>query len=171
MHWRRIQTLSDDPFVQKGPDDRMARLLELGIGLVGAVPFSFREESRGIVLFFSRTGADMGRLRSASNERYMMASADVIGAIHSVGRAREEAVEGRRNRYREAVRKARKEVLREKQCMGSIVLNKFYMAKLREQRASEQDLHQVEQNALGTDTFVKELVERANKLGERMRRR
>ena len=86
IHWRQIRGLMEDPFVQAGRDNRMKKLFEVGIGLVAAVPFS-HDDQRGIVLFYSRSTANVELLRSSNNTRFMLGATDLIGATYAIRKA------------------------------------------------------------------------------------
>ena len=137
IHWRQIESLLNDPFVQKGSDNRMSKLLDIGIGIVGTVPFSFQEE-RGIVLYYSRSSANTALLRESSNEAYLMSCANVIGAVYANQKARRERARSRRISVQKSITKVRK-VLLQKQSIGfgDILMNKDLMMQLREQRNKE----------------------------------
>jgi len=67
---------------------------------VGAVPFNFQDQ-RGIVLYYSRSTVNVELLRSAANERYLIGSADLIGANFCIRKARKESAEMRKTMFRE----------------------------------------------------------------------
>jgi len=136
VHWRNIKSLLDDPFVQREPGQRMRRVFDLGIGIVAAVPFCFQDE-KGMVMYFSRSTADVNLLHAESNKRCLLGSADLIGANYAIRKARKESDELRKNRYQKAIRTARKEFLREKICLASMVMNKDHMEHLKKQREME----------------------------------
>ncbi len=140
VNWRQIKSLLNDPFVQRGSGKRMEKLCELGIGLVASVPFSF-QDGRGIVLYYSRSTADVEMLHSVSNERYLVGSTDLVGANYAVRKARAHSTGLRNDLFREAVKKVRKELLHEKLDFASMVLNKDELDKLRKAQ---------EENELGT---------------------
>mmetsp|Transcript_16960 Transcript_16960/g.40601 ORF Transcript_16960/g.40601 Transcript_16960/m.40601 type:complete len:574 (-) Transcript_16960:97-1818(-) len=169
VHWRQIKSLLGDPFVQRGPGKRMERFIEIGIGLVAAVPFSFQEE-RGIVLYFSRGSANTEMLRASSNERFLIISADVIGANFSIRKAREESVQARRKMFQESIKKVRKEMFQEKPSLAQAVMDKDFMAKLREQAAREAAQSE-EGNIPRMDTFAVKMAKYAVKFGKRMFKR
>lgn len=73
VRWRQIRSMMRDPFIQLGRDCRMEHLYEVGIGIVGAVPFSFQQR-KGIVLYMSRATAAIERLRAEENENYLAAA-------------------------------------------------------------------------------------------------
>jgi len=140
VHWRQIKSLLDDPFVQRGSGKRMEKLFELGVGLVAAVPFQFQEQ-RGLVLYYARSTAKTELLRAPSNERYMKASADLIGANICIRKARQESANFRKGMFKEAVRKAKTELLGKdsKSGFASMILNEEDMKKLKLERDHAQD--------------------------------
>lgn len=139
VHWRRIRSLLDDPFIMKEPGQRMKRVYNIGIGIVAAVPFCFQEE-RGLVLYFSRSTADVDSLRHASNERCLLGSTDLIGANHVIRNARKESDERRENRHRKSLRTARKMFIKETKSLAAMVLNKEDIEELRKQRQREMEV-------------------------------
>mmetsp|Transcript_4142 Transcript_4142/g.7341 ORF Transcript_4142/g.7341 Transcript_4142/m.7341 type:complete len:581 (+) Transcript_4142:47-1789(+) len=130
VHWRQIKSLLNDPFVQRGEGKRMEKIFELGIGLVASVPFSF-QDGKGIVVYYSRSTADVEMLRHSANERYLVGSTDLVGANYSIQKAREQASEVRKELIREARRKLRKEFIKEQQSFASLILNPNTMEKLK----------------------------------------
>lgn len=139
VHWRQIKSLLDDPFVQRGSGKRMEKLFELGVGIVAAVPFQFQEQ-RGLVLYYARSTAKTELLRAPSNERYMKASADLIGANICIRRARQESANFRKSMFKEAVRKAKQELLGGGSSgFASMILNEEDMKKLKLERDHAQD--------------------------------
>ncbi|KAL7466495.1 hypothetical protein ACHAXS_006793 [Conticribra weissflogii] len=152
VHWRQIKSLMDDPFVQEEAEGRMARLYKIGLGLVAAVPFSFQDQ-RGMVLYYSRKTAKVDRLRSETNERYLVGAADLIGASYAIHKSREEAAELRRQMFREAVLKVRKDFEKHRSKVGprleSLVLDKEKLKKYKE----EQDRLAEEEQMRGTWTW------------------
>ena len=140
VHWRQIKSLLDDPFVQRGSGKRMEKLFDLGVGIVAAVPFQSQEQ-RGLVLYYARSTAKTELLRAPSNERYMKASADLIGANICIRKARQESANFRKSMFKEAVRKAKTELLGKdsKSGFASMILNEEDMKKLKLERDHAQD--------------------------------
>lgn len=136
--WRQIKSLLNDPFVQRGSGKRMEKLFELGIGLVASVPFSF-QDGKGIVLYFSRSTANAELLRAVHNERYLIGSTDLIGANYAIRKSRGHASELRKNMFRDAIKKVRKELLQEPMSFASIVMSTADMEQLRRERQAAQD--------------------------------
>ena len=167
VHWRQIKTMLNDPFVQRGSGQRMERFVELGIGLVAAVPFSF-QDSKGIVLFFSRNKANTDMLRSSGNERFLLGSTDLIGANISMWKIREESTLVRKNMFQEAIRKVRKELLHEKASLGAMVMNKANMEMLKKRREEEDG---GVENSLRMDTFAMKMTKKALRMGRAVFRR
>ncbi|KAL7536995.1 hypothetical protein ACHAXR_007527 [Thalassiosira sp. AJA248-18] len=134
IHWRQIKSLLNDPFIQRESGRRMERLYELGIGLVAAVPFNSLNQ-RGIVLYYSRSTADVEQLRSASNQRFMLAFTDLIGANFGIRMVREESTALRRNLFLEAIKKVRKELLHDQSSsLATMVMDKERMEELKKKR-------------------------------------
>lgn len=140
VHWRQILDLLDDPFVQRLTQRRMGRLVEVGIGIVAAVPFNFEDE-KGMVLFHYRTTVDVELLRTNVNERYMRRSADLIGATYSIRKARDVANNLRDFVFRQAMRKARGQFLGAKRhrTLASMVVDKDFMARVRLEAERERE--------------------------------
>lgn len=110
VHWRQLKVLLEDPFVQHEAGRRIERLFELGIGLVASVPFSFID-ARGLVLYYSRRTANPDLLQSPTNVRYLISSADLIGAVFSIRKSRDHSVKLRRKSYLASIKKVQKEML------------------------------------------------------------
>ena len=89
VHWREINSMMGDPFIEQGRDKRMEKLYSLGIGIVATVPFRCRR-TNGIVLFMSRTTVDTDMLISEKNETYLLGAVDLIRASISIQEARDE---------------------------------------------------------------------------------
>lgn len=136
VHWRQINGLLTDPFVQRGSGKRMERWVELGVGLVGTVSFNLRA-ARGIVLFFSRSTASADLLRSPANEQYMLCSADLIAANFAVRKSQTAASERRRALFVSAIQKVRKQLVTNKLSIGAMAMDKDSMAELKSLRARE----------------------------------
>ncbi|KAL7546401.1 hypothetical protein ACHAWF_009737 [Thalassiosira exigua] len=156
VKWRQIRAMMNDPFLQRGSGKRMERLLKLGIGIVGGVIFSFRDE-KGIVLYFSRSKAKIDMLRSERNERYLTASTELIGANYALRKSRIESSKARKRLFREAIDKARKGLLqKDTMAFASMVLDEEKMAELKTLRQREEsnpdfdlsELHRVDKQAV-----------------------
>ena len=138
VYWRQIKAMLNDPFVQRGSGERMKRLWQLGIGLVGSVPFSFQNTS-GIVCFFSRSGANMDLLRSSMNEGFLIGSTDLIGANYAITKNREECAAMRRELFRKAIEKVKREFRKSQQPnLGSLVRSQSTITALKEARDAAQ---------------------------------
>ena len=138
VYWRQIKAMLNDPFVQRGSGERMKRLSQLGIGLVGSVKFSFQNTS-GIVCFFSRSGANMDILRSSMNEGFLIGSTDLIGANYAITKNREECAAMRRELFRQAIEKVKREFRKSQQPnLGSLVRSQSTIIALREARDAAQ---------------------------------
>lgn len=137
VHWRQIKGVLDDPFKQAEPHQRARRTLELGLGLVAAVPFSFVHD-RGIVLYYSRSTANLEGLRSESNARCLMGSTDLIGATYAIKRARKESTELRKKKFHKSIRTVRRELLHgSHSLLALLVANTEHMEKLRLEKERE----------------------------------
>lgn len=150
VHWRQIESLVYDPFVQRDSGDRMARCFELGLGVVGAVSFHLREVT-GLVLYLSRTTADVELLRSDINEQYMVHATDLIGANYKIRKARSESAKFKHDLYVESIRKAKQQILlqscsncRGNMTLASLVLDGKSIAQLRSKMESEEQQNSVE---------------------------
>lgn len=109
VHWRQIKSLIDDPFIQQGPGRRMEQIHDLGIGLVATVPFTFQGR-HGIVLYMSRSTANLERLRAEENENYLVGATDLIGASFAIRIPRARCARVRKEVFRSAVEKVKKEI-------------------------------------------------------------
>jgi len=85
VNWRQIKVLLKDTYVQRGPGRRLERMHAVGIGLVASVPFYFVDRKGVVLLFYSRKNDPMA-LQSSTNTRYMIGSANLIGASYSIRR-------------------------------------------------------------------------------------
>lgn len=166
--WRQIVSMLNDPFVQRGTGRRMERLVEIGIGLVGAVPFNFQDE-KGIVLFYARATAKVELLRAASNERYMLSSTDLIGANYAIRKARKVSSDMRRDMFREAIKKVKKEILRDqKKSFSAMILDTDAMDKLREEAEREAAQSQLVQDLQRPHNFAVKFAKGAYKFGKQI---
>ena len=176
VNWRRIEYLLQDPLLERGPGRRMERLLEIGIGLVAAVPFSFID-GKGMVLYYTRSTADPEKLQSSSNVSYMINSADLVGAIFAIRKSRDSVLETKRNMCLESFRKVKRAILEEVKgaamvpgaSLLSMVLDEEIMEELRVQRAAEQEQHGDGWN--GTTAPERRLTAKVAKLASRGLRR
>lgn len=167
VHWRQIKSLLDDPFVQRGSGKRMEKFFELGIGIVAAVSFSFLEQN-GIVLYYSRSTANTERLRSKSNERYLIASADLIGANYCIRKARQESASMRKTMFRDAIKKVKKELLHKKTTsFASMCLDQDQLEKLRIEREREAAQSELHHDLHRVDKFAVTLLKKTYQFGRR----
>mmetsp|Transcript_3076 Transcript_3076/g.4661 ORF Transcript_3076/g.4661 Transcript_3076/m.4661 type:complete len:570 (+) Transcript_3076:101-1810(+) len=134
VHWRQIKAMLNDPFVQRDSGQRMKRFYEIGLGLVGAVPFSFQDDN-GLVCFFARSKVNVELLRSSMNERFMIGATDLIGANYAIRKNREECAAMRRELLRKAVQKVKKEFRKSKKAtFTDLATNKSTLDLLATQR-------------------------------------
>lgn len=106
VYWRLINSMFDDPFIEQGPDKRMKKLHDIGIGFVATVPFRFQRRS-GIVIFMSRTTVDTVLLQSKKNEEFILGATDLIGATYAIQEARKDISIDKSARLRSAVEKVK----------------------------------------------------------------
>lgn len=102
VYWRLINSMFNDPFIEQGPDKRMNKLHDIGIGVVATVPFRFQRRS-GIVIFMSRTTVDTVLLQSKKNEEFILGATDLIGATYAIQEARKDISIDKSVRLRSAV--------------------------------------------------------------------
>ncbi|KAL9180346.1 hypothetical protein ACHAXT_008316 [Thalassiosira profunda] len=171
VHWAQIKRILNDPFIQKESGRRMERFYELGIGLVAAVPFQFQDDCRGIVLFYSRSTANVKTLQSPSNERFLVAASDVIGSNYAVRKARQESAAFRRGMFQEGIRKARKELLNDKRSLVSYVKDKEAMDKLRKEKAAQDAEGGDMLDLVRVDRCAVNLAKKAYRIGRNFLRR
>jgi hypothetical protein len=107
--WRDVKSLADDPDQPWNP--RLQALSELGLGWAAAVPLQRGRDCQGIVIYLARQGVDGRRLRSAVNESYLTAAADLIAAALWLRQPRHEAVLERRAELRSAIHRVRRRIL------------------------------------------------------------
>ena len=113
VYWRLINSMVDDPFIEQGPDKRMKKLHDIGIGFVATVPFRFQRRS-GIVIFMSRTSVDTVMLQSKKNEEFILGATDLIGATYAIQEARKDISIDKSARLRSAVEKVRASIREKK---------------------------------------------------------
>lgn len=166
VYWRQIGDLLNDPFVQRNSGHRMQRLHEIGIGLVGSVPFSFQDES-GLVCFFSRYGADLTLLRSSMNEGFLIGSTDLIGSQIAIRKNRKECAALRRELFVRAIQKVRKEFRKNRvQTFMDLATDKSTLDSLaRKQREEAQS------PLLGQDHVVTRVKKHVIKVGKKVLKR
>jgi hypothetical protein len=109
VDWRQIKSMMDDPFVEQGRDKRFEQLYNLGIGIVATVPFRFQRRN-GIVMFMSRTTADIDILMSEKNEKYLLCAVDMIAASFAIQEARDECVRIKEARRQSAIDKVQRSI-------------------------------------------------------------
>jgi len=153
VHWRQIQSMLNDPFVQLGSGQRMSRLHEIGVGIVGSVPFSFQDQD-GLVCFFSRSNVNMERLRSPVNEGFLIGSTDLIGANYAIRKNREACAAMRRELFIEAIKKVKKEFRKGKMSFVDLATDEGVLDRLSKARDEAQSPLEEE----GMATMVKKRV-------------
>lgn len=109
VFWRNLKQLHMDPDQPHNP--RLNYLVESGMGWAAAVPFDFNDY-RGIVIFFARGTVDMGRLRSRTNEEYIVSASQLIGAAFALRGPRHRIVQERRNSSRETFRRVKESFMK-----------------------------------------------------------
>ncbi|KAL7492197.1 hypothetical protein ACHAWT_001444 [Skeletonema menzelii] len=139
VYWRQIREMLNDPFVQRNVGQRMKRLDQIGIGLVGFVPFSFQEEN-GLVCFFARSNADLTLLRSPMNEGFLIGSTDLIGSQIAIRKNREQCAALRRELFMQAVKKVKKEFQKKngRRSFGDLASDESTLILLAKQREEAQ---------------------------------
>ena len=91
--WREVAAMGKDP--DQPHHLRLQLSVEVGIGLAAGVTYRFHG-SRGLVIYMARKSADISKLKSETNERYLLSAADVIGSIACLEGPRRACVAERR---------------------------------------------------------------------------
>mmetsp|Transcript_2103 Transcript_2103/g.4604 ORF Transcript_2103/g.4604 Transcript_2103/m.4604 type:complete len:113 (-) Transcript_2103:968-1306(-) len=76
--WREVVPLTEDP--DQPFNLRLKLAAQAGIGLAAGVRFHFRG-TQGLVLYMARGTTDINKLKSETNEQYLLSATDVIGSI------------------------------------------------------------------------------------------
>lgn len=159
VHWRQIRSMLNDPFVQRGSGQSMSRLHDIGVGIVGSVPFSFQDED-GLVCFYSRTNVNMELLRSPMNEGFLIGSTDLIGANYAIRKNREACAAMRRELFLQAIKKVKKEFRKGKLSFGDLATSKSALELLAKARDEAQ-------SPLEEDDMMTRVKKRVVKLGKK----
>ena len=153
VQWRQLKSMIDDPFVQQDPTQRMKQIYSLGIGLIASTTFQFGVDS-GIVIFYNRSLASSDQLRSDANERVMLDYTDFVGMSFAICKTREKGADMRRQLFEEAVRKVREDLIKKStgaarglDRLGSAILNKDKMEKLRDSMLEQIELEEAIEDA------------------------
>jgi len=166
VYWRQVRDLLNDPFVQRNSGQRMKRIHQIGIGLVGAVSFSFQEE-RGLVIFFSRYNADLTLLRSSLNEGFLIGSTDLIGSQIAIRKNRQGCAAMRRQMFVRAIEKVKKDFRKSRvQTFADLASNRSTLDFLAKQQREEAQ-SPLEQDTIATRA-KKKVVELGKKAWKRM---
>lgn len=91
--WREVKQIADDP--DQPYNLRLQLLAQAGIGLAAGVTFHFRGTS-GLVMYLAPGWTDVEKLKSPTNEQYLLSAADVIGSIAALRGPRRDCLGGRR---------------------------------------------------------------------------
>lgn len=119
--WREVQALADDPDQPWNP--RLQLLAEVGLGWAAAVPFRYHGQ-QGIVVYLARQGVDQAKLQSVTNETYLVAASDLIGAAFCLQGPRAIVVEERRHELSDALRRVKRKIVHARQMsvdLGTLV--------------------------------------------------
>jgi hypothetical protein len=99
--WREVEPIAQDP--DQPYNLRLHLVVEAGIGLAAGVKYQFRG-TQGLVVYMAPPTTDITKLKSETNEQYLLSAADVIGSIVAMRGPRKDCVEARRG-DRESVRR------------------------------------------------------------------
>lgn len=91
--WREVEPIANDP--DQPYNLRLQLAVRAGIGLAAGVKFQFRGTT-GLVIYMARAKTDVTKLKSATNEQYLLSAADVIGSIAALRGPRHVCLEERR---------------------------------------------------------------------------
>jgi hypothetical protein len=93
--WRQVAAVANDPDQPWNP--RLQVLKESGLGWVAAVSFhnNPQPEKNGIVLYMARDSVDTERLKDFTNEQYLIAATQWIGALYALQEPRQMAMAAR----------------------------------------------------------------------------
>jgi hypothetical protein len=86
-------------------------LASLGLGWVAGVPFYKAGDVHGIVMYLAREGVDAAQLHSPSNEEYLVAASDLIGAAYALRKPRAVMVAERRGELKDTLHRVRSRIL------------------------------------------------------------
>lgn len=117
VFWRDIQQLDADPDQPWNP--RLKLFCQLGLGYAAAVPFHFGDH-RGICVYIARQSVDMERLQSDTNQTYLMAASELIGAAYALRGPRHQVEIARREELRRALHRVKNKILAAKRMGMSI---------------------------------------------------
>ncbi|KAL9182580.1 hypothetical protein ACHAXT_013232 [Thalassiosira profunda] len=102
--WREVEPISLDP--DQPFNLRLKMAVQAGIGLAAGVKFDFRGQ-QGLVVYMARGTTDVEKLKSETNEQYLLSAAEVIGSIVCLRGARRRCLAERRAEREAAVRRVR----------------------------------------------------------------
>ena len=123
------------------------------------------------MLFYFRPSADPARLQCPANVRFLISSADLIGAGFAIRKSRDRLAEQRRKRWRESLRKVKGAILKEgagatRRPSSALLAKAVDPEKMRElmmQRATTEVHH-------GEEFFVKAMAREQSQLSARRAR-
>lgn len=106
--WRDIEYLASDP--DQPANRRLKGLVEAGLAWGAGISFDIGGK-QGIVLFLARKNVDVNKLRTKTNEAYLISASDLIGSAWSLRHPRQMAIKDRDKRLKEALQRARLKLL------------------------------------------------------------
>mmetsp|Transcript_37540 Transcript_37540/g.79160 ORF Transcript_37540/g.79160 Transcript_37540/m.79160 type:complete len:512 (-) Transcript_37540:1674-3209(-) len=106
--WREVEPISNDP--DQPYNLRLKLAVEAGIGLAAGVRFQF-QGTEGLVLYMARGTTDVTKLKSQTNEQYLLSAAEVIGSIVSLRGPRHVCLEERRAERESTRRRVRQKMV------------------------------------------------------------
>jgi hypothetical protein len=109
MAYSEVKSIANDPDQPWNP--RLQLLASIGLGWVAGVPFYKSGGVEGLILYMAREGVDPARLHSPTNEEYLIAAADMIGAAFALRNPRAAVVMQRREELRDTMRRVRNKLL------------------------------------------------------------
>jgi len=119
--WREVEPIANDP--DQPHNLRLQLAVRAGIGLAAGVKFQFRG-TKGLVIYMARKKTDVAKLKSETNEQYLLSAADVIGSIAALRGPRHVCLEERRVEKESVRRRVRLSLIAFARMKGSFVHRK-----------------------------------------------
>ena len=107
--WRDVKQLADDPDSPWNP--RLQHLADMGLGYAAAVPIRHDGVKSGIVVYMARRDVDLDRLKSPTNEAYLIAASGLITAALILRGPRHAAMKDRKKEFSDAMHRIRLRIL------------------------------------------------------------
>lgn len=105
VDWRDIKGLAADPDRPWNP--RLQHMAAMGLGWAAAIPIWNEGQRKGIVIYMTRVGVDLEKVKDSANEVYLDSATRLITAALVVRVHRHQARQQRRREARDAWRRVR----------------------------------------------------------------